>query len=383
MRIALFIRTLGIGGTERQVQLLASGLKEAGHEVEVVCFYEEPGFGGLFQAMGLKVYYLDQIGGGGWRGRWREAARLFKEGGFDIVISYLDSANLLAAGLKLTGDPFRLVWNLRGMKSWVEALKSGSGLWRGELLESLFSWIPDRIICNSYAVCDAAMKCLHPFPSMRVVWNGVETPERRDSRGSREGVRREWGVREDECLAGLVARMVPVKDHITFLRAAQRLVQGGGLWRFLCVRGGGSVYEKYICQQAERLGVGHRIVWIDLTPDIRPVYEALDLLCLTSRREGSPNVVGEAMSHGVPCVTTDVGDCARLVGDCGVVVPVGDDAALADGLRKMAGELKMRGDDLRRRCRERIRRGCGVDRLVENTVMVLNEVLGVNQGRKG
>ena len=80
---------------------------------------------------------------------------------------------------------------------------------------------------------------------------------------------------------------------------------------------------------------------------------AIDILCLSSRAEGFPNVIGEAMACGVPCVTTDVGDAKEIVGDTGWVAPPRDFERLAksldDALSCSDEELKYRGDKARER----------------------------------
>ena len=69
--------------------------------------------------------------------------------------------------------------------------------------------------------------------------------------------------------------------------------------------------------------------------DVPACLAALDIFCLSSRSEGFPNVVGEAMATGVPCVVTNVGDAAMLVAETGIVVPSENSAALADGLVRL------------------------------------------------
>ncbi|MBI3799920.1 MAG: glycosyltransferase, partial [Deltaproteobacteria bacterium] len=95
--------------------------------------------------------------------------------------------------------------------------------------------------------------------------------------------------------------------------------------------------------------LGHR-------DDVSRINAALDIACSSSYVEGFPNVIGEAMACGVPCVVTDVGDSARLVGDTGMVVPPKNSQALADAWRELieAGPdgRSLRGEAARRRISE-------------------------------
>jgi glycosyltransferase involved in cell wall biosynthesis len=80
----------------------------------------------------------------------------------------------------------------------------------------------------------------------------------------------------------------------------------------------------------------------------------MDIFCLSSRTEGFPNVVGEAMTMGVPCVVTDVGDAAVLVGDAGIVVPKENPTELARGIRKLITTPCCARRQLGQKARERI-----------------------------
>ncbi|MGH8809799.1 MAG: glycosyltransferase, partial [Noviherbaspirillum sp.] len=82
-------------------------------------------------------------------------------------------------------------------------------------------------------------------------------------------------------------------------------------------------------------GYAHRFALLGERSDVPACMAAMDIFCLSSRAEGFPNVVGEAMAMGVPCVVTDVGDAAMLVADTGVVVPKEDSPALARGLASL------------------------------------------------
>jgi glycosyltransferase involved in cell wall biosynthesis len=160
-------------------------------------------------------------------------------------------------------------------------------------------------------------------------------------------------VGDGERLVGLVSRLDPVKDHRTFLNAAADVARAREDVRFACVGDGDSQYRHAMQGLAHALGIGDRVLWIGARSDVTAVYSALDVSCSSSASEGFPNAVGEAMACGVPCVVTDVGDCAWLVGDPRLIVPRGDPRALAECIQlvlsldpvertRLCGELRDR-----------------------------------------
>ena len=123
-----------------------------------------------------------------------------------------------------------------------------------------------------------------------------------------------------------------MKDHQTFLKAASLLREKKAGVQFVCVGTGPESYWRRLKQQAGELKIAHIVLWAGARDDMVAIYNALDLLVSASYGEGLPNAIGEAMSCGVPCVVTDVGDSALLAGECGIVVPPSNPAALAAGM---------------------------------------------------
>jgi glycosyltransferase involved in cell wall biosynthesis len=125
--------------------------------------------------------------------------------------------------------------------------------------------------------------------------------------------------------------------------------------RFVCIGDGKGPYKSEIHSLCRRLGLNSSIIWVGERYDMPAVYSALDIVTSTSSYgEGFPNVIGEAMACGVPCVVTDVGDSAIIVGETGIVVPLKDPQALADGWRSMLKRLNDKSYSIKEMARARI-----------------------------
>ncbi|MFM6933603.1 MAG: glycosyltransferase, partial [Novosphingobium sp.] len=102
------------------------------------------------------------------------------------------------------------------------------------------------------------------------------------------------------------------------------------------------------------LGLGGRVALSGPLADVREALARADVYCASSTNEGFPNVIGEAMLMELPVVATDAGDTAIIVGDCGMVVPPRDPAALGDAMAAMAVMTSSTRRKMGSRARERI-----------------------------
>jgi glycosyltransferase involved in cell wall biosynthesis len=203
---------------------------------------------------------------------------------------------------------------------------------------------------------------------MVIIPNGIDTDHFFPNAEAGNQVRAEWGVVAQERLIGLVGRMDPMKDHITFLRAASLLARKRSDVRFVCVGDESKEMRRQILSLAVSLGIHPKVVWAGPRADMPGVYNALDLLCSSSVSESFPNAIGEALACGVPCVATAVGDCAEIIGPLGVVVPPRDPQALASGmLTLLNGSVPVAPDLLHKHIADRF----GVQRLITDTEAML------------
>ena len=328
------IRSLGHGGAQRQLVTLAKGLKRLGHQVTVVTFYPgEPFENELIDAR-IGVRSL------GKRGRWdlaRSTVRLLsivRHERPQILHGYLGTANLLTIVPRLLSRPLKLIWGVRASDmnlnyyDWLVKLSF--------LFECTLSAFADLIIANSQSGRDYYIK--HGFPSNKIVviHNGIDINRFKPDSEERKRVRDEWGIPEGIKLIGNVARLDPIKDHFTFLNAALLLAQGRRDVRFVCIGDGSTEYREQLLDYANRSGLEGIVSWVGSRTDMPAVYNALDVVVSSSMSEGFPNVLGEAMACGVPCVATNAGDSALILSTIsGTVVPIKDSRALADGITRI------------------------------------------------
>ena len=171
----------------------------------------------------------------------------------------------------------------------------------------------------------------------------------------RSVLRNKLGLEPDSFLIGLVARFHPIKDHETFLRAADLVAQRRPLIRFLLV-GDGIPQSSEISRIISSAGLDGKVHVLGRHDDMPRLNAALDIACSSSASEGFSNTICEALACGVPCVATDVGDSADIVGDAGLLVPPGSPADMADALCELAdlppSERLARGNRGRKRIQD-------------------------------
>jgi len=365
--VAFLLRSLNFGGAERQLVTLVVGLHRRRRRVVVLVFYPGGPLEAELRSAGVPVRIIGKSGRwdvGGFTRRLLAAVRAESPA---VLHAYLDVPNVVAALLKpVLPGRVRVVWGVRASNMDLRRYDRFSRA-TFALLRSL-ARVPHLIIANSRA--GAEYHSARGFPAERliVIPNGIDTARFRPNPEARERLRAEWRVTDGEVVVGVVGRLDPMKDHPTFLEAAARVAAERPEARFVCVGDGPAPYRAELQRRARALGIGERLVWAPARSSVADVYSALDVHCsASSYGEGFPNVVGEAMACGTPCVVTDVGDSALVVGDQGRVVPPGNPPALALAIVASLAE----GGWPRVEARARICGCFSVERLIEATEEVL------------
>jgi glycosyltransferase involved in cell wall biosynthesis len=365
--ILLLMRSLNVGGAERQLIHLAAGLQARGEEVVVGLFYKGGVLDAELEARAIRIVDLSKTGRWDVPGFLTRVRNMIAEVRPAVVYSFLGTANIVAAAVRPFAPRFRMVWSIRASNmdlasyGWVSRLNYR--------LECALSSHADLIISNSFAGRDYAAG--HGFPRDRiaVVPNGIDTDRFRPDPVLRAAKRAEWRLAEGETAIGVLARIDPMKGHPVFLRAAAIAARQRPGLRFLCIGEGEAAYSAELERQVAELGLGERVLWTGRSTDPVAALNALDVYCSPSFfGEGFSNSIGEAMACGLRCVVTDVGDSSRLVGTTGRVVPPRDADGLADALLAEAG---IQGSDKSPRARQRIVESYSLESMVERTLTLI------------
>src|SRR5262249_6574231 len=242
--------------------------------------------------------------------------------------TWLYHADFFGSVAAFFGRPDHLVWNVRSSR-----IEAPSIRWSTRYLARLLAALsrrPDAIIANSHDGQRYHERIGYRPKQWVNIANGVDLGRFRPRRDERAMLRTRLGIPAEATVIGLVARYHPMKDIGTFLRAASRFQQEHENVKFVLCGDGLGRDNFSLAKLVGALDLDRNIVLLGPRSDIELIYPALDVLTLCSiAGESFPNVLCEAMACDVPCVTTDVGDSAEIVGDCGSIVPTRDDGAVA------------------------------------------------------
>lgn len=344
------ITTLTQGGAERVLSQVVPRPSDAPDEHHVVVTLVDGGmFADELTAAGVEVRGLGMRPGRDVvRGTLR-FARLLRTLRPILVVSWMYHAcllDLLARPLAGSGRRARMVWFLQGS---LESMGSFSRSTRAVIrILARLSWLPTAVAINSVAGRTQHATFGYNPTRWEHLPNGCDTDRFRPDAVDRAAVRASLEIAPGVPAILFVGRHHPEKGTDVLLQALAEL--GTTTSAVVVLVGTGTETLSGRDGEIRRVGLGVR-------SDVDRLLRGADLLVLPSRSEGTPNAVIEAMATGVPCVVTDVGDNAALIGPTGLAVPAGSATALSGALRSMLelGPEQRRdlGIEARRRAIER------------------------------
>ena len=370
IRILHIIDSLKLGGAEMLLFELLSRLDSYGFEVSV-CYCEPGPLIDDFKRKNISVSHLP------WITRidpillMRMFNSIRKERP-QIVHTHLFKSDFHGRfAARMAGVPI-VVSTLHNSNAWAKNPMLG-------LTYGLTTKLADKIIAVADEVRDYAAQYLRiPMEQMITIPNAVSIERFEGKFEEGLAVRKEYNISPTAPLLGIIGRLEPQKDHENFLRAASQIYKNNPNARFLII--GDGYLKDHLIELATALGMQDVVTFCGLRKDIPSVMAALDIVVLSSRYEGLPVVLLEAMAASRPIVSTAVSGIPGVVEDglTGILVEPSNSAALADaclhlmhdpGLRKKMGQNGY----------ERVKAHYSMDSMTEKTVALYKELISLQR----
>ncbi|MEI7845634.1 MAG: glycosyltransferase [Chloroflexota bacterium] len=332
IHILQLIDGLNVGGAEMLLCDLASGLSKYGYRVSVG--YSTPGpLVDVLTAAGIPLTRLSRMG--------RIDPILFM-GMLRLMRS--DPPQVVHTHLFKSDFHGRLAARVAGVPVVVSTLHNADGWAKRKPLGAMYgqtAGFVDKLIAVSDEVRDYHVTHTGiPVSKVTVIENGVNV--NKFKQGKATAIRTEFGIGSESILFGIIGRLKPQKDHVTFLKAAVEVIKQVPTARFLVI-GEGPLLDE-LKNLAQELGLLPAVIFAGLRNDIPDVLAALDVLVFSSRWEGLPVTLLEGMAASKPIVATAVDGIrgVALPGVTALLVPPGDYHSLAQACINLAvdGDLR-------------------------------------------
>ena len=353
IKVLHVITDLNTGGAEKMLAQVIPVLKSGGIEQSVVCLRSTGPVAKIIEENGICVTCLNMKPAVPSYGAFRRLKKTAEDDRPDLIHSWLYHADLYAS---LVGRKLQIpvIWGLHNA-TLSPNVKLSTRLVVSQLAH-LSQSVPRRIISCSCSGKQNHIDMGYRGDIITVIPNGFDTDRFKPNSEMRRKKRCELGISDDNILIGNISRFDSQKDHLTLIQAWKELLQKvpGIHFRFLLVGSGLNWENKELRDWICDAGLESRMLLLGERDDIPALLNAIDIFTLSSIGEAFPLALGEAMSSGLLCVTTDVGDAPYLLDDCGILVPKNNPAALAEAIRKMVFLSAEEQDVLRFKSRQRI-----------------------------
>lgn len=354
IKVAFVITGLNTGGAEMMLYKFLTRIDRKKYSPTVIAMIE----GGIFveriQALDIPVYNLGMQPGIPTPQALLKLKKLLKEIQPDLIQGWMYHANLIAQlANTLSTRKVPVLWSIHHSIASLKAEKSS--LAATIKLTALLSKHIDKVIFSAEKGKNQHLKIGYYADNAVAISDNFDISKYKPTSEPQLNLRQSLNLPEESILIGSIARYHLMKDHAGLLNAAALIVKDYPNLHFILVGPNVDQQNTVLTQQIEQLGITNQVHLLGERQDIPAIMNSLDIFTTSSAYgESFPNVLGEAMSCQIPCVSTDVGDSEAIVGDTGVVVPAKDPQALAAAWRKLIVLGEDGRKDLGQQARNRI-----------------------------
>jgi glycosyltransferase involved in cell wall biosynthesis len=378
--IAHLITELNMGGAEQMLEKLVSRMDRNRFRSIVVSMTDIGPIGKKIIAEKVPVFNLGMISG---RANLIGAARCFRflrRTPVDIIQSWLYHADLLGLLIGKLARVKRIVWGIRCSDMDFRNYRALTGL--TVKANSTLSFLADAIVINSVMGKRVHQEIGYRTKRMILIPNGFDAEKFHPDKAAKKWLLDKLGLSNEVFFIGNIARWDPMKDQENFLMAASLLAEKEDSVHYVMVGLGVESSNKRIKSFANNSILKDRLHLLGLRKDVDRIMAGLDIVSSSSAYgEGFSNTIGEAMACGVPCVVTDVGDSARIVGDTGRVVPPKNPRALANAWKELIDIGQEGRRNLGFSARKRIKEHFEISEVVKQYEGLYTSLMGKGVGK--
>ena len=330
MKILHIISTTGTGGAEQNLLRLVTGMDKKSFRNTVVSMTGIGPIGENIRDSGIDIYALNMLQGTPDPRGIIRLVHIIHNVKPNIIQCWMYHANIIGILFK---HKRLLIWNIRCSDMDITkyglvykyAIKAGAKL----------SMIPDAVIVNSFSGKSYHEGIGYHPRKWNVIQNGFNINIFKPDPIERALIRSEMGIPQNALIIGLIARFDLMKDHMNFFEASRSLLEKHPDTHFILAGTGVERDNPEIIKLMRGIKKKEAFHLLGEKNNIPAILSSIDISSSSSYGEGFPNVIGESMACGVPCVVTDVGDSKYLVGDTGIVVPKQNPEALFMGIKSL------------------------------------------------
>lgn len=338
MKVLHVITGLNDGGAEGVLTRLCLNSKSVSHVV--ISLMDEGKYGPILTASNIKVHSLGMRRGIPSLSLFLKLIRLIRAEAPDVVQTWMYHADLIGGIAAKVAGVKRIYWGIRHSVLEAGASKR-STIYIARLCAFLSKWLPYKIVCCAEKALSVHADMGYQREKLIVIPNGYDLSRFKPDATLRADIRNEWGATDTDFVIGKVGRFDALKDHSNLLTALSIVKAKGFDFRCILVGKGMDSENRIIVKLIETLDLVSLVLLFGQSSEIPKVMNGLDLHVLSSRSEGFPNVVAEAMACGTPCVSTNVGDAAEIIGSAGAICEHSDPQKLADVICRMINEKNL------------------------------------------
>jgi len=353
VNVSIVITSLSTGGAEMMLLKLLEHIDRSRFSVHVFSLTGLGEIGPRIQALGIPVEAMAMNRHAPSPFAVAALARRLRETRTDLVHTWLYHADLLGSIAARLAGVHTIAWCIRNNALDSDKSKRATRL-VARLNAILSHRLPTGILCCADVARDLHVAHGYAGDKMEVIPNGFDLSRFVPDAEARHSVRRELKLSAHTPLVGIFGRHDPQKNHAGFLIAAGLLLRSRPDVHFVLVGAGIDSGNGELAAAARRAGVFDAAHWLGRRDDIPRLMASLDVLVSSSFSEAFSNVLGEAMACGIPCVVTDVGDSAAIVGESGRSVRSGDMPALAAAIDDLLALTPAQRAAVGRRARLRV-----------------------------